>query len=300
MEKNVVMRENKMKGLLFIIALGVVIILFVGFGPMRLSAGSFLASAVDLARRTFAPSEVLVGEIPSGESVKPSAKTKSVSASSVKVVAKPAGAVSQTNFSKSGEIKELNDKINSLETQISNLAAISTPSPATSSLTSNSSSSPSNPAPVVTPTGVGKILISEIMAGADGNANYEFIELYNAGSASVDLTGWSIKKKTSPGSESSLVAASRLLGKTIFPGKYFLIAHAEKYTGSVAGDADWAVSNSFAYKNNGIALYNAEGQKTEEINWTEIPAGQSLVRADWDSNQFTLAVSPTPQNSQSY
>lgn len=310
----------KSKSLFLIIALGAVIILFVGFGPASLSTGSFLASAFDLARRTFAPGEILVGEIPSGEFAKPSVKANFVSApsaKSAKSAPKPAGAVSQTNFSnnnpvqsqpssKSSEIKELNDKINSLQTQISNLAAVPTPSPATSSLTSNSSSSPQaqaqtpvsqNPAPTVTPTGAGRILISEIMAGAEGNANYEFIEIYNVGSAAVDLTGWSIKKKSSTGSESSLVATSRLSGKVIQSNHYFLFGNGAGYQGNVPLDVAWP-SYTLAYKNNAVVVYNSSGNKVEELTWTEIPAGQSLVRNGWANNQFTLTGSPTPQNSQ--
>jgi hypothetical protein len=37
-----------------------------------------------------------------------------------------------------------------------------------------------------------KILINEIQAGADGNNNFEFIELYNYGGELINLQGWSV------------------------------------------------------------------------------------------------------------
>ena len=38
----------------------------------------------------------------------------------------------------------------------------------------------------------GRIVISEFIPGVPGDNNYEFIELYNAGTEAVDLRGWSL------------------------------------------------------------------------------------------------------------
>ena len=38
----------------------------------------------------------------------------------------------------------------------------------------------------------GRVLISELLLGATGNRDFEFVELYNAGTTPVDLMGWSI------------------------------------------------------------------------------------------------------------
>ncbi len=135
------------------------------------------------------------------------------------------------------------------------------------------------------------------MAGSDGNADNEFIELYNPGSSGVVLTGWTIKKKSSTGTESTLVAASRLEGKTIMSNKYFLIGHEGGYAGATTPDMTWPVSYSLAYTNNAILLYDANGAKTEEVHWDEIQAGQSLTRSSWTSSDFAAAT-PSPQNSQ--
>ncbi len=161
-------------------------------------------------------------------------------------------------------------------------------------LTGSSAPPPPAPPPVA---GAGHILISEIMAGLDSDSNYEFVELYNPTQNAMDLTGWSIKKKTSSGTESLLVSASRLQGKSVPPGRYFLIAHDGGYSGSTAPDVLWPASYTLAYTNNAIELFDAGGAKVEEVSWIEIPAGQSYVRQSWDSAQFSVSPNPTPQNS---
>ena len=143
------------------------------------------------------------------------------------------------------------------------------------------------------------VLISEIMAGIDGNANYEFIELYNPGASSIDLTGWTVKKRTSTGSESTLIVASRFDGKSIPAGRYFLLARDGGYSGAVVPDVLWPTSNSYAlaYTNNAVMLYDASGNKVDEVSWTEIPQGKSFTRESWSSNNFIIQGNPTPQNS---
>lgn len=133
------------------------------------------------------------------------------------------------------------------------------------------------------------------MVGIEGNANYEFIELYNPTQSPIELTGWSIRKRASTGNESSLLVASRLEGKTIGPGKYFLAANEEGYTGTVVPDVRWAKSNTLAYTQNAILLYDASGTKIEEVSWTEIQKGQSRSRTSWTTSDFA-ETAPTPQN----
>ncbi len=137
-------------------------------------------------------------------------------------------------------------------------------------------------------------LISEIMAGSDAGSADEFIELWNPGETDIDLTGWYIKKKSSSGAESGLVAAARLEGARIPAHKRFLIANEGGYKGAVAPDAKWATSNTLAYTNNAIVLYAPDGTKKEEISWTEIPRNQSYARQE--SGNFEIAA-PSSQNS---
>ena len=162
--------------------------------------------------------------------------------------------------------------------------------PAQDATTTSPSENPQQPA---------RVLISEVVAGIEGNADFDFVELYNTGDLPADLTGWTIKKRSSSGSESSLVAASRLEGKSIQPKKFFLLSNETGYTGGTAPDVPWPHSYSLAYTNNAVVVYNASGEKIDEVSWTEIPKGQSWARQGWDSNIFAISETPTPQNSQS-
>ncbi len=165
-----------------------------------------------------------------------------------------------------------------------------------------------------------KVLISEIRAGTDaGGAEDEFVELYNAGDQPVNLAGWSLKKKSSTGSESNLVSAAAFSG-VIQPKSFFLIAH-RNYQGSKVKDLEYSAnSNNLAYTNNSVVLYNVHSGAVDEVSWTEIPKSQSWERKaivnsncviaqnenelfgnGCDNNiagDFDLRAAPKPQNSQ--
>lgn len=147
-------------------------------------------------------------------------------------------------------------------------------------------------------SGPAHVLISEVMAGAEGNAKYEFIEIYNPSSEAVDLTGWTIKKKSSTGKESTLVSSSHFDGKNIRAGGYFLLANETGYNGNAPADLLWPSSYTLAYTNNGITLLNQKGEAADAVNWSEIPAGKSFSRASWTGGDFIIS-DPTPQNSSS-
>jgi len=140
------------------------------------------------------------------------------------------------------------------------------------------------------------------MAGMDGATDYEFVELYNADEHAVDLTGWYVKKRSSAGKESSLVSANAadpsasLEGKTIETGHYLLLANSNGYTGAVAADVRWPKSYTLAYTNNAVVLYNAAGEKVDEVAWTEIPKGSSYARMPINGSTFSIQTTPTPQN----
>jgi hypothetical protein len=152
---------------------------------------------------------------------------------------------------------------------------------------------PSSPTAVATV----RVLVSEVMAGSDGASSNEFIELYNAGDAAVVLTGWSLKKRASTGNESTLVAASRLEGKTVAPGGYLLLGNDTGYLGATPLDVRWPTSYTLAYTNNAVILFNATGAAHDEAVWAEVPAGKSYARASWESATFAVQEIPTPQGS---
>lgn len=144
--------------------------------------------------------------------------------------------------------------------------------------------------------GTGDVLISEIKAGSESNTEDEFIELYNPTASPIALTGWSIKKKTSSGSESVFVTPSRLSGKVIPAGGYFLIVHEGLYQGGTPADATWPTSYNIAYSQNSIVLYDGIGASKETVSWNAIPVGQGYARTSWDAATFVTGA-PTPRNS---
>lgn len=149
--------------------------------------------------------------------------------------------------------------------------------------------------PAAQPSAQGTVVISEVMAGKDGAANWDFVELHNLESTPVLLTGWSMKKRTASGSESSLVSvkakdlSASFEGKTIPVGGYFLLAHPD-YTGEPPANIVWPKSYTLAYSNNAVVIYNANGEKVSEVSWSEIPKGQSYAV----TNGIWAVAAPTP------
>ncbi|MFA6407098.1 MAG: lamin tail domain-containing protein [Candidatus Paceibacterota bacterium] len=143
----------------------------------------------------------------------------------------------------------------------------------------------------------GKVVLSEVMPGKEKDADFEFIELYNDSDTPTRLDGWSLKKRSSTGKESSFIAKTRLQGKTISGHGYLLLASESGYVGTPSADIPWPSSYTLAGTNNAVVLYNATGVKVDDAVWSEIPAGSSFVRDSWDSTQFHLSTTPTPQNS---
>ncbi len=127
------------------------------------------------------------------------------------------------------------------------------------------------------------LIINEVQIKPAGES---FIELYNNGDASIDLTGWSIKRKTASGTEYSLVSQSRFQGKTINANSYFLLANEGNYTGSIIPDVTWATSYSLA-NDNAVILYNGNSV-VFKTGWGEV-----------NVNDCDVACAPNPSDGQS-
>ncbi len=169
-----------------------------------------------------------------------------------------------------------------------------------------------NTQPIIAPESSANthIVISEIqIAGA--TANDEYIELYNPGGSAVELTGWSLKKKTGSGKEYALAAANRLEGKMIGAGKYLLLVNEEGYAGSISADVQWAKSNTLAAGNT-ILLYDAADAVIDKVGFGDAvdfetqaaadpESGQTLTRVanrDTDNNAADMqSQTPSPKNS---
>ncbi|GEM_PF-2181233 len=139
------------------------------------------------------------------------------------------------------------------------------------------------------------IYITEVMVGRTDNAGHEFIELYNASDLPADLTGWSIKKKTSTGSESTLVSSKNFEGK-VMPGEsYLLLGHSGGYNSSPPADISWPASYTLAYTKNGVSILNNEGAIVDSVFWDDIPKDQSFARNSLPNGPFQVST-PSPKN----
>lgn len=168
------------------------------------------------------------------------------------------------------------------------------------------------------------LIASNVLSAIDGNnvvinevqisgtsASDEFVELYNPTGGAIDMSGWRLRKFTSTGTESNLVAS---LSGTINANSYYLIAHAN-YDGSVAPDENYSVAANIA-SNGAVRLYSDAGVTTvdtvglgtsvvSETATTISPGSEESVSrtnsidTDNNLNDFVLMETPDPQNAAS-
>ena len=76
-------------------------------------------------------------------------------------------------------------------------------------------------------------MISQVYGGG-GNSGatytHDFVELYNAGSAAVDLTGWSVQYASAAGTSWNVTN----LSGSISPGRYYLVRQAQGAGGTTS------------------------------------------------------------------
>lgn len=111
------------------------------------------------------------------------------------------------------------------------------------------------------------VRIVEVVAGIEGNTGYEFIRLKNISDSAISLTGWTVKKRSSTGNETTLVSESRLEGKIISVNGEFLLAREGGYSGIPEPDVWWPKSYTLAQSNNAVIFYDANGAIMGEFSW---------------------------------
>jgi len=103
------------------------------------------------------------------------------------------------------------------------------------------------------------VVISEIQIGG-ATANDEFVELYNATSTDVDLTGWKLRKKTSSGTESPLISS---MSGMIKAHGFFLITHPD-VSGNYQYDNIYS-SGSYSLSNNNTVILKNSSDTTIDL-----------------------------------
>jgi hypothetical protein len=162
----------------------------------------------------------------------------------------------------------------------------------------------------------GNVLFSEVMAGIEGNNNYEFIELYNPSDAIADLNGLSLWYRLSTSDEDLIVY--RWTDETPIPGHgHYLLSRQGQDLGILANAS---FNQSLNAAGGGLILRDSEGQPLDGLGWGNAPLeftetapaavlenGNSLERypggvegnaldSDDNSADFYLSSTPNPEN----
>lgn len=163
----------------------------------------------------------------------------------------------------------------------------------------------------------GHVVFSELVPGIPGDNNFEFVELYNAGTTPVDLRGWSVWYQLSDAQEPERIY--RWSQTTDIPGYGHVLLVREKADLGVMPDGVY--DTPLFEQWGGLQLRDAEDAVVDVLGWGRAPAafyesapaptpagGASLERApggaegngsDTDQNgtDFVLRPDPLPQNS---
>lgn len=162
------------------------------------------------------------------------------------------------------------------------------------------------------------VLIGEVQTAGTGDADQEFIELYNASIAPLSLNGYAVVYRSAAGTGNNLVYTF-LATQTIPAQGHFLLVRSGKSVGT-APDATF--TQALGGSGGGLAI-STTGVIVDSVGWgtaTNVfvetavapapPAGQSIERLpggvfgngrDTDNNadDFQVLTTPTPQNTAS-
>jgi len=166
---------------------------------------------------------------------------------------------------------------------------------------------------LITDSALAEVLITEVLYDpVTSESDSEFVELYNTGDTSVDISGWSLNTT----SQQAAIPANTILA----PATYYLIADIDN---SGVWPADWpqpdlADEISLTNTNSGVKLLDSNHNSVDAVGWgnpaeglytgtahTHVPEGESLARKQQSStfiqtrnNSYDfLAALPIPQSS---
>ncbi|MFA7049621.1 MAG: lamin tail domain-containing protein [Patescibacteria group bacterium] len=107
------------------------------------------------------------------------------------------------------------------------------------------------------------IIINQVLIGQNEGVKNEFIELYNPNDLPLNLEGYSLKKKTASGTESSLISNKNFLG--IIPAKGFFLISSSEFK-EIKADLNYSSTASLSI-NNSLLLYNQNKEVLDKIGW---------------------------------
>lgn len=134
------------------------------------------------------------------------------------------------------------------------------------------------------------LIISEVMAdnasypAADGGL-YDWIELYNGGSAPMDLSGYGLSDNPAKPARWKFPAV------TIQPGQYLLV-YASGLENSQSASGELHANFGLRAEGESVLLYNAAGQVLDFVEFDNLKTDQSLKRMS--DGSYTTSGTPTP------
>src|ERR1700754_203921 len=105
------------------------------------------------------------------------------------------------------------------------------------------------------------VVVNQFRVRGPSGGNDEFVELYNSGSAAVDVSGYKFNASNASGTTGTRLTLPA--GTSIGPGCYLLLTNkaASVYSGSVPGDLTYSTGVT---DDGGLALLDAAGNITDQ------------------------------------
>ena len=112
-----------------------------------------------------------------------------------------------------------------------------------------------------------RVVISEVMAGIEGNNNFEFIELHNTGDEIIDLQGWSLWYQLTSDKEQVEIYAWDS-PDVIPPHGHYLMGRAGENLDIVV-DAEF--EQPLVVTKGGLLLKRSDGSTVDALGWGQAP-----------------------------
>jgi hypothetical protein len=167
--------------------------------------------------------------------------------------------------------------------------------------------------PSVVGSGAAGVVINEVQVQTT-SPSQQFVELFNPGSSSVDISGWTLKHDTSSRSTSAVVLATVPASTSLPAGGFYLFGNTA-YAG--AGTVNQRFTTALSATQDSVAIVNSSGTTVDGVGWgssvryfaegcnapiapaTAAP-GESIVRlpdgqtTGSNCNDFTVTAAPSP------